>query len=767
MGDDTDTAVLTPTQVGTDSDWSSVSVGTGHCLAIKNNGTLWAWGHDGWGKLGNGDISSDPVLTPQQIGSNTNWRLVSASKGVGSGGNFSLGLKTNGTLWAWGCNEYGILGVSGSTKSYSSTPMQVSVDTDWQLAETGSDHILALKNNGTLWAWGNNYSGQLGTLPIGEQRYTITQVNNDTDWSSLAAGARASYAIKSNGTMWSWGQNTVGELGDGTTDNHILPAEIGQQTLSDTEAVAADTAALTWDTTKGANSTENNVTANLINPLPTTGSNGTTITWSASPTGWINTTTGAVTRPTSAQGDQTVILTAAISKGSASAAKDFTLTIKAASAEQTPDEAISLDLTALTWNTIKGTNSSASSITSSLNLISSGDNGTNISWSANPAGLINTSTGAVTRPTSSQGNKTVTLTAVISKAGGTSKTKTFTLTIAALSSSSSGGSGGGGTTPTGILVTSSGKTASVNEVTVTFPGGAVENDIRVQIKEIDLSTGMSLPDDGKLLSQIIDIVKDKSSNFKKSVTITLSFNKSMFNPDEYDIAIYYYDEDTGKWIALDNIRLNLEAGSISGDTTHFTKFAVIATPKAIKEEKPVKPVTPQPIKNIPGDISGHWAKDSILKLTNAGVVSGYPDGTFKPNNTVTRAEFTVMLVKALNLETRVGKTFNDTNSHWAKDSISTAAAHGIISGYDENTFGPDDLITREQVAVIIARAAQLETGTDELTFTDSKAISSWAKPGVAAAFKGKFITGYPDHSFRAQGKTTRAEAAVIIGKLLK
>jgi len=86
-----------------------------------------------------------------------------------------------------------------------------------------------------------------------------------------------------------------------------------------------------------------------------------------------------------------------------------------------------------------------------------------------------------------------------------------------------------------------------------------------------------------------------------------------------------------------------------------------------------------------------------------------------------------MIVKALNLETRAGKAFTDTASHWAKDSIATAVAHGIISGYDENTFGPDDLITREQAAVIVSLATKLEAATGELSFTDSKAISPWAK----------------------------------------
>ncbi|HHV15934.1 MAG TPA: S-layer homology domain-containing protein, partial [Gelria sp.] len=82
------------------------------------------------------------------------------------------------------------------------------------------------------------------------------------------------------------------------------------------------------------------------------------------------------------------------------------------------------------------------------------------------------------------------------------------------------------------------------------------------------------------------------------------------------------------------------------------------------------------------------------------------------------------------------------------------------------TFGPDDLITREQAAVIVSLATKLEAATGELSFTDSKAISPWAKPGVAAAFKGGFISGYPDGTFKPQGNTTRAEAAIIIGKLI-
>lgn len=168
----------------------------------------------------------------------------------------------------------------------------------------------------------------------------------------------------------------------------------------------------------------------------------------------------------------------------------------------------------------------------------------------------------------------------------------------------------------------------------------------------------------------------------------------------------------------------------------------------------------------PGDITSHWAKDSILNVINAGVVSGYPDGTFQPDKAISRAEYTVMLVKALKLQSQAGKTFSDTATHWAKDSISTATANGFISGYDQNTFGPDDLINREQAAAIIARAAKLDEVIGKLNFKDSNSISPWAQSGAAAAVKGGFFTGYPDGSFKPQSNMTRAEAAVIIGMLL-
>ena len=120
------------------------------------------------------------------------------------------------------------------------------------------------------------------------------------------------------------------------------------------------------------------------------------------------------------------------------------------------------------------------------------------------------------------------------------------------------------------------------------------------------------------------------------------------------------------------------------------------------------------------------------------------------------------MVKAFKLEAEAGKTFNDTANHWAKEQIAIASALGIVNGYDASTFGPDDSITREQMAVMVVKAAQLEPVEGDTTFVDNNQISAWAAGAVAAAFNNKIINGYEDNTFRPQRGSSRAEAVTVI-----
>jgi len=166
------------------------------------------------------------------------------------------------------------------------------------------------------------------------------------------------------------------------------------------------------------------------------------------------------------------------------------------------------------------------------------------------------------------------------------------------------------------------------------------------------------------------------------------------------------------------------------------------------------------------DINNHWAKASIEELVSTQAISGYQDGTFKPNNNITRAEFATILVKAFNLSPEQGAVFADTLNHWAKDSIATAAGHGILTGYSADKFGPNDPITREQMAVMIVKAAKLANQEAGKTFADSSTVSSWAAEAVNIVVGENIMGGYEDNTFKPQNKATRAEAAAVIVKAL-
>lgn len=165
------------------------------------------------------------------------------------------------------------------------------------------------------------------------------------------------------------------------------------------------------------------------------------------------------------------------------------------------------------------------------------------------------------------------------------------------------------------------------------------------------------------------------------------------------------------------------------------------------------------------DIEGHWAESTITEAINRELVNIiiYKDDTFKPNQVITRAEFTALLVKAAGIEAnKSDQGFNDITDHWAQEYITTAAAKGIIQGHDEKTFGPDENLTREQMAVIIARAAKWQTDGPSATFSDADQISEWAKEAVGAAVINKAIKGYEDNTFRPKNNVTRAEAVTVI-----
>jgi alpha-tubulin suppressor-like RCC1 family protein len=192
------------------NDWCQVSAGSRHSLGIRCNGTAWAWGDNGDGRLGfYGCTTSSPVAV---IGGFTDWCQVSA------GACHSLGLRSNGTTWAWGDNTHGQLGdnTGGYYTDKSSPVSVVGGFTDWCQVSAGNCHNLGLRSNGTLWVWGGNYRGQLGDYTTYSSSSPVSVVGGFTDWCQVSAGCQHSLGVRTNGTSWSWGDNNEGQLGDGT-----------------------------------------------------------------------------------------------------------------------------------------------------------------------------------------------------------------------------------------------------------------------------------------------------------------------------------------------------------------------------------------------------------------------------------------------------------------------------------------------------------------------------------------------------------------------
>ena len=203
--------------VGTAVTWKQVDNNYSSTLAIKTDGTLWGWGRNGYGELGDNTIihRSSPVQT---VAFGTNWKSI--VKGVAS----SAAIKSDGTLWCWGDNLNGQLADNTTTKR--SSPVQtVSFGDSWLQVSIGYRHVGAIKQDGTLWMWGYNAYGQLGDNTLVHRSSPIQTIAGGSNWRQVSCTDRNTAAIKKDGTLWIWGANAYGQLGDNTIIDKSSPVQ--------------------------------------------------------------------------------------------------------------------------------------------------------------------------------------------------------------------------------------------------------------------------------------------------------------------------------------------------------------------------------------------------------------------------------------------------------------------------------------------------------------------------------------------------------------
>jgi alpha-tubulin suppressor-like RCC1 family protein len=216
LGTNDTTNRLTPvTTFAGGTNWKQVSPGNLHTAAIKTDGTLWTWGANGQGQLGTNDttIRSTPVTT---FAGGTNWKQVSG------GANHTAAIKTDGTLWTWGFGNSGRIGTNDGTNR--STPVTTFAGgTNWKQVSSAGAHTAAIKTDGTLWTWGLGGQGQLGTNDTTDRSTPVTTFAGGTNWKQVSGGNTHTAAIKTDGTLWTWGLGGQGQLGTNDLTNRLTP----------------------------------------------------------------------------------------------------------------------------------------------------------------------------------------------------------------------------------------------------------------------------------------------------------------------------------------------------------------------------------------------------------------------------------------------------------------------------------------------------------------------------------------------------------------
>jgi hypothetical protein len=205
-----------------------------------------------------------------------------------------------------------------------------------------------------------------------------------------------------------------------------------------------------------------------------------------------------------------------------------------------------------------------------------------------------------------------------------------------------------------------------------------------------------------------------------------------------------------KLIQVKEVTSAMQAATITSDS----KLAMDITPK-------------QEMVITFSDMANHWAQKAVERAASLGFVNGYDDGTFQPDGKVTRAEFTAMLVRAISLTSKDAQVmqFSDIADipQWAKSYVFEAASAGVVTGYEDHSFGADRLISRAEMAIMVARAIGLETNSDgAVSFADEDQIPDWALQEIKASRKAGLIQGRDNNNFVPGDNATRAEAAVLI-----
>ncbi len=759
-GDTGNTTIPTKIDALTEVKIKAISATWVHSLVLSEAGEVYSFGAGGNGRLGLGD--EDNRNTPTKIEALAGVEV----KAIAAGGTHSLVLSENGEVYSFGNGSDGRLGLGAADTNNKLTPVLVSGISQVKAITAGVNHSLLLLENGDVYSFGYGLYGQLGQGD-NSNKYTPTKITGLINVQAVVGGASHSLVLLESGEVYSFGRNNKGQLGHGDSDDRSTPVKIEDFTdataiaagvehsligissgdlvpNTDAEDVAADKAALTFDTIKGENDTEHEITKDLI--LIYSGQNGTAITWSVSPAGWINTASGAVTRPSYSQGDKIITLTATISKGNESDSKIFTLTVKA---QETTDSGGSSGGSKRRTAPAPEPEFNAT--------IEAGDYQQDLDVDVDDRkGImeVNLDDDTLSRAfdeteADSDGVKKVSI--VMPEIDDVTS---YRLQIPEeFHSYGSGDNRIQMITGIGTVVLSDNMLGNMELETGTQAAFTIA---QADVSDVDEET-KNLIGDRPVIQMTLTLDGDQTNWSNPSAPVTVSIP---YTPTEDELAdpehiTVWYIDGSGNAVAVPNGRYDPVTGTVTFATTHFSRYAVVYVQKAFDD-----------LSNV------DWAKKPIQVLASKGIVRGITHSQYYPSINITRADFLYSLVRALGVDADVEGNFDDISqdAYYYKE-IGIAKKLGITSGIGNNKFNPDASITRQDMITLTVRSLDMlgmvkeqasATGLD--IFADKSLIADYALQAITTAVKEGLIIGSGD-CINPLGNTTRAEAAVFLYRI--
>lgn len=301
-------------------------------------------------------------------------------------------------------------------------------------------------------------------------------------------------------------------------------------------------------------------------------------------------------------------------------------------------------------------------------------------------------------------------------------------------------------------------------LSINVPMDAANSDFALTVdkRELNQTQRERLPQHAQLLSVALELSKTFESQFTNTVTLIFAFDQEKLTDGQIP-ALYQYDTTRQSWTEVPS---RVENGKLIADVNQFALFVLLAVQESENEEQPgVEQV-------VLGDIKGHWAQEAIERAVSLQIVQGYEDGSFRPGETITRQAFITMLARAFQWPAAMQRTdFKDAGqiAAWANDAIAAASERGLMQGYEDGSFRPNDAVTRAQLAVIAAgmlpnSAVPAESGLAH--FADAQAIPRWARAAFQAAISEQILVGTEKSELQPLRNVTRVEAIVIILRLM-